>query len=72
MLTVAFQLDELISLFLEKRNLELTTRLIHENAVLRREVDEHKKLLSKLELENKVPQVTFSYYTCDMSLVLIL
>ncbi|XP_034252995.1 aminoacyl tRNA synthase complex-interacting multifunctional protein 1 isoform X2 [Thrips palmi] len=51
------RLEELTSLFIEKRNRDLTVRLTHENAVLRRQVDEQKGLLTKLEVRNNIPQI---------------
>lgn len=51
------EIEELSSLFIERRNRDLTIRLTHENAVLRRQVDEHKDLLTKLEVQHNVPQI---------------
>ncbi|KAK3925747.1 Aminoacyl tRNA synthase complex-interacting multifunctional protein 1 [Frankliniella fusca] len=51
------ELEELTSLYVVKRNRELTVRLTHENAVLKHQVEEQKNVLNKLELKNKVPQV---------------
>lgn len=51
------ELEELSSLYVSKRNHDLTIRLTHENAALRRQVEEQKNLLNKIELQNQVPQV---------------
>lgn len=51
------ELEELTVLFTERRNRDLTVRLTHENVLLRRQVEEQKNLLLKLESQNKVPQI---------------
>lgn len=51
------ELEELTASFTEKRNRELISRLIHENAVLRKEVEDHQNTLKQVEIQNKVPQI---------------